>query len=213
MALLPIMAASVLCNQQIFNAYLVWADRAVNLEIMGQKAPTTWLITLDAVVSVSFLAIMVVFWRMWATRFKEPDEIGKLTIGAFVSVGGVLCLAAGAAIAEATGTKVNILWCVAFHVLNSIGFANILPVSLALFARAAPKAVSGSIIGVYYLHLFMANQTVGIIGGLLEKMPASRFWLMHAGIALGAGVVFLLVGRLFSRRLSHEAMGTAEAAA
>jgi POT family proton-dependent oligopeptide transporter len=212
-ALLPIMAASVLCNQQIFNAYLVWADRAVNLEIMGQKAPTTWLITLDATVSVSFLAIMVVFWRMWATRFKEPDEIGKLTIGAFVSVGGVLCLAAGAAIAEATGTKVNILWCVAFHVLNSIGFANILPVSLALFARAAPKAVSGSIIGVYYLHLFMANQTVGIIGGLLEKMPASRFWLMHAGIALGAGVVFLAVGRLFSRRLSHEAVGPAEAAA
>lgn len=203
-ALLPVMAASVLCNQQIFNAYLVWADRAVNLEFMGQRAPTTWLITLDSIVSVSFLAIMVVFWRMWATRFKEPNEIGKLTIGAFISVGGALCLAAGAAIAEATGGKVNILWCVAFHVLNSIAFANILPVSLALFARAAPKAVAGSIIGVYYLHLFMANQTVGILGGLLEKMPASRFWLMHAGIALGAGLVFLLVGRVFAQRLSPE---------
>jgi POT family proton-dependent oligopeptide transporter len=206
-ALLPVMAASVLCNQQIFNAYLIWADRAVNLEIMGQKAPTTWLITLDSAVSVSFLAIMVVFWRMWAARFKEPDEIGKLTIGAFVSVAGVLCLAAGAAIAEATGTKVNLLWCVAFHVLNSIAFANILPVSLALFARAAPKAVAGAVIGIYYLHLFAANQTVGILGGLLEKMPASRFWLMHAAIAFGAGVVFLLVGRIFARRLSPAAVG------
>jgi POT family proton-dependent oligopeptide transporter len=209
LGLIPVMSASVLCNQQIFNAYLVWADRSVNLTFMGEKLPTTWLITLDSIVSVTFLALMVVFWRVWATRFKEPDEIGKLTIGTFISVGGVLCLAAGAAMADASGTKVNILWCVAFHVLNSIAFANMLPVSLALFARAAPQAIGGTIIGIYYLHLFIGNQTVGIIGGLLEKMPASQFWLMHAGIAAAAGMVFLVVGRFFASMLSHEAMGAA----
>jgi POT family proton-dependent oligopeptide transporter len=37
-------------------------------------------------------------------------------------------------------------------------------------------------------------------------MPASQFWLMHAAIALGAGVVFLVVGRFFARLLSHEAV-------
>ncbi|MGH6911043.1 MAG: MFS transporter, partial [Phenylobacterium sp.] len=202
--LLPVLAASVLCNQQIFNAYLVWADRAVNLDFMGHKLPTTWLITLDSIVSVTFLAGMVVFWRVWATRFREPDEIGKLTIGAFISVTGVLCLAAGSAIAAATGDKVNILWCVAFHVLNSIAFANMLPVSLALYARAAPKAMASTIIGIYYLHLFAGNQTVGLLGTLLEKMPATNFWLMHAAIAFGAGVVFLIVGRFFAKLLSHE---------
>jgi POT family proton-dependent oligopeptide transporter len=202
--LLPVLAASVLCNQQIFNAYLIWADRSVDLNFFGMKAPTTWLVTLDSIVSVTFLAGMVIFWRVWAKRFKEPDEIGKLTIGAFISVGGVLCLAAGAAIAEATGTKVNILWCVAFHVLNSIAFANMLPVSLALYARAAPPALGSTIIGVYYLHLFAGNQTVGIIGGLLEKMSATNFWLMHAAIAAGSGVVFLIVGRFFANWLSHE---------
>jgi len=205
--LLPVMTASVLANQQIFNAYLIWADGQVNLEFGGEKVPTTWLITLDSVVSVSFLAGMVVFWRVWATRFKEPDEIGKLTIGAFISVTGVLCLAAGAAIAASTGTKVNILWCVAFHVLNSIAFANMLPVSLALFARAAPAALGSTIIGIYYLHLFAGNQTVGLLGGLLEDMPATNFWLMHAAIALGAAIVFLIVGRFFSKWLSHEHTG------
>jgi POT family proton-dependent oligopeptide transporter len=147
---------------------------------------------------------MVVFWRIWATRFKEPDEMGKLTIGTFISVAGVLCLAAGSAVAAATGDKVNILWCVAFHVLNSIAFANMLPVSLALYARAAPRALGSTIIGIYYLHLFAGNQTVGILGGLLEDMTATNFWLMHAGIALGAAVVFLIVGRFFARLLSHE---------
>jgi len=205
--LLPVLTASVLCNQQIFNAYLVWADRAVDLTFMGEKVPTTWLITLDAVVSVSFLAGMVVFWRVWATRFKEPDEIGKLTIGAFISVTGVLSLAAGALIAEATGGQVNIWWCVLFHVLNSIAFANMLPVSLALYARAAPPAITGTIIGIYYLHLFAGNQTVGILGTFLERMPASQFWLMHAAIAGVAAAVFLVVGRFFANWLSHENTG------
>ncbi len=202
--LLPVLAASVLANQQIFNAYLVWADRSVNLTFGGEKLPTTWLITLDAITSVSFLAGMVVFWRVWAKRFKEPDELGKLTIGAFISLTGVLSLAAGALIAERTGTQVSIWWCVLFHILNSIAFANMLPVSLALYARAAPAAMGGTIIGIYYLHLFAGNQVVGILGTLLEKMPASQFWLMHAGIAAGAGVVFLIVGRFFAKWLSHE---------
>lgn len=202
--LLPVLSASVLCNQQIFNAYLVWADRSVDLTLAGKKVPTTWLITLDSIVSVTFLAGMVVFWRIWATRFREPDEIGKLTIGTFISVGGVLSLAAGAMIAEQTGTLVSIWWCVLFHILNSIAFANMLPVSLALYARAAPAAVGGTIIGIYYLHLFMGNQTVGILGTLLERMPASRFWLMHAAIAAGAAMVFLVVGRFFAKWLSHE---------
>lgn len=205
--LLPALTASVLCNQQIFNAYLVWADKSVDLSFMGHTLPTTWLITLDSIVSVTFLAGMVVFWRAWKTRFKEPDEIGKLTIGAFISVTGVLALAAGAMIAESTGTKVNIWWCVLFHVLNSIAFANMLPVSLALYARAAPPAIASTIIGIYYLHLFAGNQTVGILGTYLEKMPASQFWLMHAAIAAGAGVVFLIVGRFFSKLLSHENTG------
>jgi hypothetical protein len=48
---------------------------------------------------------------------------------------------------------------------------------------------------------------VGLLGGLLEKMSATHFWLMHAGIALGAAMVFLIVGRFFSRLLSHENTG------
>lgn len=211
-ALLPVLTASVLVNQQIFNAYLVWADRSVDLTFGGEKLPTTWLITLDSVVSVSFLAGMVVFWRLWAKRFKEPDEIGKLTIGAFISVTGALSLAAGAIIAESTGTQVSIWWCVLFHVLNSAAFANMLPVSLALYARAAPVAITGTIIGVYYLHLFAGNQTVGILGTFLERMPASQFWLMHAGIAMGAALVFLIVGRFFAGLLSHERLESGKAA-
>jgi POT family proton-dependent oligopeptide transporter len=200
--LLPVLTIAVICNQQIFNAYLVWAERSVDLVFFGRKMPTTWLITLDSIVSVSFLFGAVVFWRLWSKKHKEPPEITKIALGSLVAVTGMLSLAAGAAIAATSGGKVSMWWLIAFHVLNSIGFANIFPVSLALYARVAPAALSATIIGVYYLAFFAANNLVGWIGGFLEKMAATQFWLLHAALAGIAGVIFLLAGKLFGHLLA-----------
>src|SRR5438309_5177131 len=63
LVLLPVLTLSVIGNQQIFNAYLVWAEKTANLVFFGKKMPTTWLITLDSILSVSCLAGAVVFWR------------------------------------------------------------------------------------------------------------------------------------------------------
>lgn len=200
--LLPVLTIAIIGNQQIFNAYLVWAERSANLIFFGKKMPTTWLVTLDSIVSVSFLALTVIFWRLWAKKFREPPEITKIGIGSLVAVTGFICLAMGAAIAASSGTKISIGWLITFHVLNSIGFANIFPVSLALYARVAPAALSATIIGVYYLAFFAANNLVGTIGGLLEKMPATQFWLLHSALCGTAGIIFLLAGHFFGYLLA-----------
>ena len=202
LVLLPVLTIAVIGNQQIFNAYLVWAERSANLIFFGKKMPTTWLVTLDSIVSVSFLALTVVFWRLWAKKFPEPPEITKIGIGSLVAVTGFISLATGAAIAASSVSKVSISWLITFHVLNSIGFANIFPVSLALYARAAPAALSATIIGVYYLAFFAANNLVGTIGGLLEKMSATHFWLLHSALCGVAGVIFLLAGHFFGYLLA-----------
>ncbi len=202
LALLPVLTIAVIGNQQIFNAYLVWAERNANLVFFGRKMPTTWLITLDSIVSVSFLVGAVIFWRLWSKKLPEPAEITKIGIGSLVAVTGFISLATGAAIAASSGTKVSIGWLITFHVLNSIGFANIFPVSLALYARVAPPALSATIIGIFYLHLFAANNLVGWIGGLLEKMSATHFWLLHSALCGTAGIIFLIAGRLFGHLLA-----------
>src|SRR5438876_8669161 len=122
LVLLPVLTMAVIGNQQIFNAYLVWAQDHANLVFFGRKMPTTWLITLDSILSVSCLAGAVVFWRLWSKKFPEPAEITKLGIGSIIAVTGFLSLAAGTAIAAITGAKVPIGWLITFHLLNSIGF-------------------------------------------------------------------------------------------
>ena len=42
-------------------------------------------------------------------------------------------------------------------------------------------------IGVYYLHLFVGNAFVGWLAGLLETMPGTQFWGLHAALVAVRG--------------------------
>ena len=201
-ALLPALALSAVCNMEIYNAYLVWGDANYDLALFGRTMPVTWLIALDALIASGTIMLSLAFWRWWARHGAEPDEITKLAIGTLIAASAPLILALASWHEASSGHKVGLGWGLAFHVLNDIGFANVLPVGLALYSRAAPRAVSGLMIGVYYLHLFAANMAVGWLGGLLQAMSAPLFWLLHAGlVALGA-VMILAARTAFGRILA-----------
>lgn len=198
--ILPLLVLSAVGNQTIFGSYLLWGEAHYNLIFFGQSMPVTWLVSLDAMISTATILLSIMFWRWWAKRRTEPNEITKLTIGALISALAPLCLAIASWQEAATGMKVGLGWGVAFHVINDIGFANVFPVGIALYSRAAPRAVAGTMVGVYYLHLFACNLLVGRLGGFLEQMEVSRFWLMHAGL-VAAGGVGLLIVRSFAGRI------------
>ncbi|MEP6821995.1 MAG: peptide MFS transporter [Chthoniobacterales bacterium] len=207
LALIPVLAVAIVPNNQIFNAYLIWGDQQFDLVFRGHKLPTTWLVTLDAIVSVSFLAIVAVFYRWYGKRWREPDEITKIIIGSGFSIAGAMCLFTAAA-TQGAGQKIGLFWPVAFHFLNSIAFAHLLPVSLALFAKVAPKAINATIIGLYYLAFFFANTIVGWVGGFYQTMPTTTFWLMHAGFAAGSGLCFVLFKFVVGHHLDAKAQAT-----
>ncbi|HUI62554.1 MAG TPA: peptide MFS transporter [Steroidobacteraceae bacterium] len=203
-AILPVIAVGAVGNQQIFNAYLLWVPDHVDLVFFGHRILTTWLITLDAAVSVSCLVGAVAFWRLWSRRFPEPNEVMKLSLGMGISLLGLLCLVAAAA-QSAGGHRAGFGWVLGFELLNSFGFANTFPVGLALYARASPKVVAGTMIGVYYIHLFAANNLVGWLGGLVERLSGTQFWLLHAALVGGAALAMFITGRLFGPLLAPRA--------
>jgi POT family proton-dependent oligopeptide transporter len=199
--LIPVLAIALLTNQQIFNTYLVWADQQFDLTFFGTRVPTTWLITVDATVSFSMLVAVAAFWKLWGRKRREPDEIEKMIIGSFFSIGGGLCLTAAAFYQGATGAKIGRAWPLMFHLLNSIGFAHILPISLALFSKVAPKAINATVIGLYYLAFSLANKVVGWVGGLYESLPTTSFWLLHVASAVVGLVAFALFKLVLGKRM------------
>lgn len=200
-ALVPVLAIAILTNQEIFNAYLVWADEHFQLTFFGQTLPTSWMITIDATLSFSMLVAVAAFWKWYGVRNgTEPDELGKMIIGSVFTVTGGLCLAIAAG--TQGSAKIGLFWPVMFHLFNSIGFAHIMPVSLALFTKIAPRALTATIVGIYYLAFFAANQIVGVVGGWYSTMDTVQFWLLHAATAAVGLVAFVVLKLTLTKQLS-----------
>jgi len=218
--LIPVMAITLLTNQEIFNAYLVWGDAQFNLVLPNWLAaihftiwstyiglpnplPSSWLITLDATLSFSMLVAVAAFWKWWGLKHREPDEVSKIIIGSCFTIAGGACLFM-AALTQPEGGKIGLFWPFMFHLLNSIGFAHILPIALALFSKIAPKQINATVIGLYYLAFFIANKMTGKVGELFSSMPTTTFWLIHIASAAFGLVAFAV----FKVVLGHRMAGT-----
>ena len=198
--LIPVLAGALLTNQQIFNVYLTWGDQQFNLKLFDYSFPSSWLITIDSAVSFTMLVAVAGFWKWWGTKRAEPDEIGKMIIGSVFTVAGALCLFM-AALTQSAGHKISMFWPMMFELTNSIGFAHVLPISLALFSKIAPRQLSATVIGLYYLSFFIANALVGWVGGLYSTLPTTTFWLIHAGSAAFGLIAFIIFKLAIGKRM------------
>jgi POT family proton-dependent oligopeptide transporter len=116
-----------------------------------------------------------------------------------------------AALTQAPGAKISMFWPLLFELTNSIGFAHILPVSLALFSKMAPRQIGATVIGLYYLAFFIANKVVGYVGGLYSSMPTTTFWLLHVASAVVGLVAFVLFKLVTNRRVTTDVSDQAAA--
>ena len=197
--LIPVLAVSLLTNQQIFNAYLVWGDQQFDLTLLNNTS--SWLITVDATVSFAMLVAVAAFWKWWGTHHREPDEISKMIIGSVFTVAGGLCLFM-AALTQPHGGKISLFWPMLFELFNSIGFAHVLPISLALFSKISPKQITSTVIGLYYFAFFIANAVVGYVGGLYSSLPTTTFWLIHVASAAFGLVAFVIFKMVIGQRMT-----------
>jgi POT family proton-dependent oligopeptide transporter len=203
--LIPVLMLSIVGNQQFQNAYPLWSQEHMDLVFFGWQVPVTWLQAVDAAVSTATMIVSIAFWRWWATRRREPDELVKMALGSFVAAGAPALMTIAAGWVDATHGKVSFVWTLAYTVVNDLGFANILPVGLALYSRVAPRRLEGLVLGTYYLHLFFGNIFVGWLAGLLDVLPGREFWGLHAALVAGAGALLLACRALFWRTLAPDA--------
>jgi POT family proton-dependent oligopeptide transporter len=206
--LIPVLAIALLTNQQIFNAYLTWGDQQFDLSLLNNTS--SWLITVDAAVSFTMLVAVAAFWKWWGTHHREPDEISKMIIGSLFSVAAGLCLFMGA-LTQPAGGKVSLFWPMMFELMNSIAFAHILPISLALFSKISPKQITATVIGLYYFSFFIANALVGWVGGFYSSLPTTTFWLIHVASAAFGLVAFIIFKLAIGKRMQSTAEDQAAA--
>jgi POT family proton-dependent oligopeptide transporter len=210
--LLPPLAVVQIASMQVSNAYVVWGEATYDLTLLGMRVPVTWLQAVDAIFTGSSIILSLLFWQWWAKRRTEPNEMTKIAIGGVLMALAPLVLAAASWWVAATGHRASLGWAVPFELVMDLGWANLGPVSLALYARLAPKSMGGTVIGVCYLNLFLSSLVIGWLGGFLDKMSGVNFWLLHAALAGGAAVILLVMRGPIGRLLAPEAYPIEDAA-
>jgi POT family proton-dependent oligopeptide transporter len=193
--------------QQIYNAYLAWARMHVVLTWSGRRLPTSWLLTMDALLVLAAVGLSGRFWRLWARLFPEPNPLQKMSFGCLLMAASYGCLAA---IDDRNGVTQALLL-LGFHAINGLACANIGPVALAFLSDCTRPTSRSTFVGLLYLQYAVASLIAGELARWLEVLPAPAFWSLHVGLFAGAGLILLLLAPWLASSLCDAPQGRAAA--
>ncbi|MEO8809313.1 MAG: peptide MFS transporter [Rhodanobacter sp.] len=179
------------------NMNLVWIDRSVDLDLLGFHVPVAWFNSIDPLASILGVPVLFALWRWQAKHGREPDDLGKIATGAWITAIANLLLVAACLVSARTSALVPAV----YDILLGIGFLYYWPTLLALVSRAAPVSIKATMMGAVFLTLFIGNSIIGWLGSFYEHMTPAEFWGMHAAIAATGGVLAFGLRRPLKRAL------------
>jgi POT family proton-dependent oligopeptide transporter len=207
-ALAAVMALTVfqsVAYYQSLNVSLVWVDRNVDLQVFGGRIPVAWFAALTSLASIVFVPVLVTLWRHQASRGREPGEIGKMGIGAWITMAANLVLV----LAFFAGPHAPVWYPAVYYAVMGVGFLYYWPTLLALVSRAAPEGTKATLMGCAFLTLFVSNMIIGRIGAFYEQMSPAQFYSLHAAIAAAGGILILIFRAPLERVLLGRSVPTA----
>ena len=200
LAVWPLLVCFWVAQSQVWNTYNLWVRDYVDLAVAGFSVTIPWLQSLDGLMPALTVPMMLAVWRRQAVHGSEPALLVKLGIGALLFAGSVLILVVASHPPGSTA-RASLLFPIAFHVTSNFGWIYFAPVATALIQTRAPASTRGTMAGINMLSVTAGSLISGRLGALYEHVPASLFWLIHAAIVGGAGVILLIAARPLGRRL------------
>ena len=188
---------------QLYNVLPIWVQQHVAPEIGGFKIPIPWYLSINSLFSILGVPALFWLWSRQARRGREPDELAKIGVGAWIAAGSNLLLVAATLAYD--GAPIHPIWPFLYSAGLGISFLYYWPTLLALVSRTAPAKVNATLMGFAFMSLFVSNNLIGWIGALYGRMHPAEFWALHAAIAIVGGLLVGLFGRRLSRALQAEA--------
>jgi hypothetical protein len=93
---------------QVFNVNPIWIQQHVALDVGGFRIPVSWFQSIKAVSSVLCVPLVFWIWRRQALRRREPNDLTKIGIGAWITAASNLILVV--AISVSRDVPVHPIW-------------------------------------------------------------------------------------------------------
>ena len=196
---------AVAAAQQAYGLVVIWADTAVDRNILGFEMPVTWILTADGILTILGVFLAGWLWRRMAARGREPSDIRKIGIGWALVAVAYLFLAA-----LATLPLAPIIGLVLFFLILDLSFAWWSPPHLSLVSRYAPASINGIMMAVASIPAALGNFLLGWIGRFYEPLGPVLYFAMVAALPVTGSLLLLAFARPMLRLL--ETAETAETA-
>jgi POT family proton-dependent oligopeptide transporter len=201
-ALIAVMIISIFestAYYQLYNVNPIWIQQHVTADVGGFRIPVPWYQALNSLFSIRGVPLVFWIWRHQALRRREPDELAKIGLGAWIAAASNLTLVV--ATFASGDAPVHPIWPVLYSATLGVAFLYYWPTLLALVSRVAPAKMNATLMGLAFMTLFISNNLIGWIGGFYERMSPAQFWTIHAAIATAGGLLVALFGRRIGRVL------------
>lgn len=198
-------------NQQIFSSMIIFAENNVNnvLPIINQQVAPQFYLILNPLF-ITFLSPLYI-------KLANSKKIPSITsMGLSLIVLGLAFLIMVIGMGTVDGNmRINMIWMVIFSLLLVNSELLIIPVSLSLVSKLAPKKFTSMIIGIYYLVFFIGEVLAGLYAsalpthnpttlfGFIPIANLSSFFLVFVVVGFALGGIWLLFGNKI-KNLTHE---------
>jgi POT family proton-dependent oligopeptide transporter len=197
--------------EQQGNTVALWADtftnRRISLQGVDFTIPATWFQSLNGLFIIALTPILISFWRFQADRNREPSSANKLIIGTLIAAAAYLVMVVAAVLEKKTG-PVSWIWLTVYFLAITLGELYLSPTCLSLFNRAAPVRLASTMVGVWYLSLFLGSYLAGMVGSYWNALPKPVFFAGMAALTLLSGLAFYVTTRLFAPALEATSANT-----
>lgn len=158
------------------------------------EVTVAWFQILNAFFIVTLASSFSKFWeKVWNPSGPIKFAMGLVLVGVgFLALSyGSLSIPQGAATAS-----VSMIWLILAYFFHTTGELCVSPVGLSYMSKLSPKKFIGLIFGFWFLASAIANKLAGWSGGLIDKITEmysmSTFFLIIAGLPIGAALLLLL---------------------
>jgi POT family proton-dependent oligopeptide transporter len=186
---------------QVWNTYPIWLRDRVDRGVFDLSIPVTWFQSLDTLAVLALAPLVIWLWKRQAARGAEPRDLAKIAIGCVAFA--LACVLLGVSEWLSGGATVSVLWPTVFHFMCAIGYLYVWPITLALVSRAAPPAVNSTMVGAYYLAIFLGGIFSGWLGRFYEALSPAEFWLLHGAVVGSGAVLITLMSGVLSRQFAQ----------
>ena len=190
--------------EQQGNTIAMWADTSTDRLLFGWEIPASWFQSLNPAFIFLLTPLITALWAGQSRRGTEPSAVAKMSIGCLLLAASFVVMVPAAAIFASTNVPVSMIWLVGFTLLATVGELFLSPVGLSLVTKLAPPRIVSMMMGIWFCSSFGGNLLSGYLGHFWDLMSKETFFLMIAGVAMGAGLAILLILKPLKKALGSE---------